>query len=338
MNFELNWNEWWREDVWRPYIRIGTAMLSSAVVLASVQSTEPVYLNGTMIPRTDYQASVLSMDTLESDLLKMAVKTALETKTEESVAFFPVEDTTEKVTPESIVEKTDITKIIEKTDGERLRLETAPKVEKSNESTVSAAVAVPDFPENEKETENIQEIVSIEREDETISDEDRAAGNDMVPAERTDTGYLINDAGIIYGISENQEIVEDGVLVLPAEGCCGIAKGAFSALGDRVEEIEIPANITEIQPGAFAGLSELGWIESEETNPSYSSMDGALYTADGTGLIAFPSAWTGTFQVPEGVRYFAENAFDGTNLDCIDARACALEQTGKLPETVELLQ
>lgn len=116
------------------------------------------------------------------------------------------------------------------------------------------------------------------------------------------------------------------------------AEGALSDLGSAVEEIEIPVNITNIQSGAFAGLSNLGWIEADAANPAYVTVDGVLYTADGTVLLAFPAAWTGTFQVPEGVKSFAESAFDGTNLECIDARSCTLEQTGSIPETVKLLQ
>lgn len=116
------------------------------------------------------------------------------------------------------------------------------------------------------------------------------------------------------------------------------AEGALSDLGSAVEEIEIPVNITNIQSGAFAGLSNLGWIEADAANPAYVTVDGVLYTADGTVLLAFPAAWTGTFQVPESVKSFAESAFDGTNLECIDARSCTLEQTGSIPETVKLLE
>ena len=154
----------------------------------------------------------------------------------------------------------------------------------------------------------------------------------------TDTGYLINAEGMICGLSGSKEVIKDGVLRFPEEGCSGIAAGALVDLGSQVEEIEIPANITEIQPGAFAGLSNLGWIEADEANPAYVTVDGVLYTADGTVLLAFPAAWTGTFQVPESVKSFAEGAFDGTNLECIDARSCTLEQTGSIPETVKLLE
>ena len=154
----------------------------------------------------------------------------------------------------------------------------------------------------------------------------------------TDTGYLINAEGMICGLSGDKEVIKDGVLYFPEEGCSGIARGALSGLGSAVEEIEIPANITNIQSGAFVGLSNLGWIEADAANPAYVTVDGVLYTADGTVLLAFPAAWTGTFQVPESVKSFAESAFDGTNLECIDARSCTLEQAGSIPETVKLLE
>ena len=154
----------------------------------------------------------------------------------------------------------------------------------------------------------------------------------------TNTGYLINAEGMICGLSGDKEVIKDGVLYFPEEGCSGIARGALSGLGSAVEEIEIPANITNIQPGAFVGLSNLGWIEADAANPAYVTVDGVLYTADGTVLLAFPAAWTGTFQVPESVKSFAESAFDGTNLECIDARSCTLEQAGSIPETVKLLE
>ena len=167
---------------------------------------------------------------------------------------------------------------------------------------------------------------------------DYGAMIEPVAVGNTDTGYLINAEGMICGLSGDKEVIKDGVLYFPEEGCSGIARGALSGLGSAVEEIEIPANITNIQPGAFVGLSNLGWIEADAANPAYVTIDGVLYTADGTVLLAFPAAWTGTFQVPESVKSFAESAFDGTNLECIDARSCTLEQAGSIPETVKLLE
>ena len=157
--------------------------------------------------------------------------------------------------------------------------------------------------------------------------------------------YILAHAGLAPpaaaappGPSGSKEVIQDGVLLFPEEGCSQIAGGALSDLGSAVEEIEIPANITNIQPVAFIGLSNLGWIEADAADPAYVTIDGVLYTADGTVLLAFPAAWTGTFQVPESVKSFAESAFDGTNLECIDASSCTLEQTESIPETVKLLE
>ena len=194
-----------------------------------------------------------------------------------------------------------------------------------NQADVNQAAAVPAEILVE---EPIVEEIAVE---EPVVEEPIEVGN-------INTGYLINAEGVIYGLSGSKEVIQDGVLLFPEEGCSQIAGGALSDLGSAVEEIEIPVNITNIQSGAFAGLSNLGWIEADAANPAYVTVDGVLYTADGTVLLAFPAAWTGTFQVPEGVKSFAESAFDGTNLECIDARSCTLEQTGSIPETVKLLQ
>lgn len=194
-----------------------------------------------------------------------------------------------------------------------------------NQADVNQAAAVPAEILVE---EPIVEEIAVE---EPVVEEPIEVGN-------INTGYLINAEGVIYGLSGSKEVIQDGVLLFPEEGCSQIAGGALSDLGSAVEEIEIPVNITNIQSGAFAGLSNLGWIEADAANPAYVTVDGVLYTADGTVLLAFPAAWTGTFQVPESVKSFAESAFDGTNLECIDARSCTLEQTGSIPETVKLLE
>lgn len=195
-----------------------------------------------------------------------------------------------------------------------------------------------DLPEKVTITKQIKEPVITNPDSmENVKNENKDE-EEPIAAGNTDTGYLINAEGVIYGLSGNKEVIQDGVLSFPEEGCSQIAGGALSDLGSSVEEIEIPANITNIQPGVFAGLSNLGWIEADAANPAYVTVDGVLYTADGTVLLAFPAAWTGTFQVPESVKSFAESAFDGTNLECIDARSCTLEQAGSIPETVKLLE
>ena len=315
MDIALNWNEWHQETVRKPYVRVGVTLLSGALILMSAQEIVSLYLEKNLISDIAVCATTEDINVSGNDLPEKVTIEAIQTDVNQAdviqVAAVPAEILVEEPMVEEIaVEEPVVEEIVAEKPGVK------------RDTTINVAsepvITNPDSIENVK-NENEDEEGSI------------AVGN-------TDTGYLINAEGMICGLSGDKEVIKDGVLYFPEEGCSQIAGGALSDLGSAVEEIEIPVNITNIQSGAFAGLSNLGWIEADAANPAYVTVDGVLYTADGTVLLAFPAAWTGTFQVPESVKSFAESAFDGTNLECIDARSCTLEQTGSIPETVKLLQ
>ena len=315
MDIGLNWNEWHQEAARKPYVRVGVTLLSGALILMSAQEIVSLYLEKNLISEIEVCATTEDINVSGNDLPEKVTIEAIQTDVNQAdvnqAAAVPAEILVEEPIVEEIaVEEPVVEEIVEEKPGVK------------RDTTVNVAsepvITNPDSMENVK-NENKDEEEPI------------AAGN-------TDTGYLINAEGVIYGLSGNKEVIQDGVLSFPEEGCSQIAGGALSDLGSSVEEIEIPANITNIQPGVFAGLSNLGWIEADAANPAYVTVDGVLYTADGTVLLAFPAAWTGTFQVPESVKSFAESAFDGTNLECSDARSCTLEQAGSIPETVKLLE
>lgn len=315
MDIGLNWNEWHQEAARKPYVRVGVTLLSGALILMSAQEIVSLYLEKNLISEIEVCATPEDINVSENDLPEKVTIEAIQTDVNQAdviqVAAVPAEILVEEPMVEEIaVEEPVVEEIVAEKPGVK------------RDTTINVAsepvITNPDSIENVK-NENEDEEGSI------------AVGN-------TDTGYLINAEGMICGLSGDKEVIKDGVLYFPEEGCSGIARGALSGLGSAVEEIEIPANITNIQPGAFVGLSDLGWIEADAANPAYVTVDGVLYTADGTVLLAFPAAWTGTFQVPESVKSFAESAFDGTNLECIDARSCTLEQAGSIPETVKLLE
>ena len=310
MDIGLNWNEWHQEAARKPYVRVGVTLLSGALILMPAQEIVSLYLEKNLISEIEVCATPEDINVSGNDLPEKVTIEAIQTDVNQ-VAAVPAEILVEEPMVEEIaVEEPVVEEIVAEKPGVK------------RDTTINVAsepvITNPDSMENVK-NENEDEEGSI------------AVGN-------TDTGYLINAEGMICGLSGDKEVIKDGVLYFPEEGCSGIARGALSGLGSAVEEIEIPANITNIQPGAFVGLSNLGWIEADAANPAYVTVDGVLYTADGTVLLAFPAAWTGTFQVPESVKSFAESAFDGTNLECIDARSCTLEQAGSIPETVKLLE
>lgn len=315
MDIGLNWNEWHQEAARKPYVRVGVTLLSGALILMPAQEIVSFYLEKNLISEIEVCATTEDINVSGNDLPEKVTIEAIQTDVNQAdviqVAAVPAEILVEEPMVEEIaVEEPVVEEIVAEKPGVK------------RDTTINVAsepvITNPDSIENVK-NENEDEEGSI------------AVGN-------TDTGYLINAEGMICGLSGDKEVIKDGVLYFPEEGCSGIARGALSGLGSAVEEIEIPANITNIQPGAFVGLSDLGWIEADAANPAYVTVDGVLYTADGTVLLAFPAAWTGTFQVPESVKSFAESAFDGTNLECIDARSCTLEQAGSIPETVKLLE
>lgn len=315
MDIALNWNEWHQETVRKPYARVGVTLLSGALILMSAQEIVSLYLEKNLISEIAVCATTEDINVSGNDLPEKVTIEAIQTDVNQAdvnqAAAVPAEILVEEPIVEEIaVEEPVVEEIVAEKPGVK------------RDTTINGAsepiITNPDSMENVKnETEEEEEPIEV--------------GN-------INTGYLINAEGVIYGLSGSKEVIQDGVLLFPEEGCSQIAGGALSDLGSAVEEIEIPVNITNIQSGAFAGLSNLGWIEADAANPAHVTVDGVLYTADGTVLLAFPAAWTGTFQVPESVKSFAESAFDGTNLECIDARSCTLEQTGSIPETVKLLE
>lgn len=333
MDIGLNWNEWHQEAARKPYARVGVTLLSGALILMSAQEIVSLYLEKNLISEIEVCATTEDINVSGNDLPEKVTitKQIKEPEKMDEHSFLSAETIQTDVNQADVIQVAAVPAeiLVEEPMVEEIAVE-EPVVEEiveekpgvKRDTTVNVAsepvITNPDSMENVK-NENKDEEEPI------------AAGN-------TDTGYLINAEGVIYGLSGNKEVIQDGVLSFPEEGCSQIAGGALSDLGSSVEEIEIPANITNIQPGVFAGLSNLGWIEADAANPAYVTVDGVLYTADGTVLLAFPAAWTGTFQVPESVKSFAESAFDGTNLECIDARSCTLEQAGSIPETVKLLE
>lgn len=315
MDIALNWNEWHQETVRKPYVRVGVTLLSGALILMSAQEIVSLYLEKNLISEIAVCATTEDINVSGNDLPEKVTIEAIQTDVNQADVIQAAAVPAEILVEEPIVEEIAVEEpVVEEIVAEK------PGVKRDTTINVASEPIItnPDSMENVKnETEEEEEPIEV--------------GN-------INTGYLINAEGVIYGLSGSKEVIQDGVLRFPEEGCSQIAGGALSDLGSAVEEIEIPVNITNIQSGAFAGLSNLGWIEADAANPAYVTVDGVLYTADGTVLLAFPAAWTGTFQVPESVKSFAESAFDGTNLECIDARSCTLEQAGSIPETVKLLE
>jgi hypothetical protein len=99
-------------------------------------------------------------------------------------------------------------------------------------------------------------------------------------------GYVVDEEGYIIGYTSGLMAV-DGILLLATdESCIGIRKDALNGLACDVTEVFIPANITDIEPGAFDALPYLIYIEVAAENPVYYSKDGILHTILGEAVVS----------------------------------------------------
>ena len=128
-----------------------------------------------------------------------------------------------------------------------------------------------------------------------------------------------------------------------------IEQSAFMS-STQLENITIPASVINIGVYAFVGCSSLTDINVSRESHSYTSIDGVLYTHDGTTLIQYPIGRTDTeyviedgtqiigdgsfmncssitkITIPEGVVMLGPYSFEGTGLKSVT-----------LPSTVEVL-
>ena len=104
------------------------------------------------------------------------------------------------------------------------------------------------------------------------------------------------------------------------DGCSGLSEvdipdgvryidyGAFAYSG--IESVFIPASVSSIASGyVFYGCHNLMEILVDESNEYYKSVDGVLYTKDGTTLVAWPGGRGGDAAVAEGTRTIGNYAF-----------------------------
>ena len=174
-----------------------------------------------------------------------------------------------------------------------------------------------------------KDVITDEPKDTIVNEANDIPKNDTEESEdaktdiaETATPFLIDEAGMLYGINEEMLDCRSGVLELPSENCVGIRSHAFINGFTDIYEIYIPSNISVIETGAFDGIDNLFDIMVEEGNINYTSIDGVLYDEEEITLLAFPAGRTGGYIVPTQTERIAANAFAQTGLSVIDIRDC----------------
>lgn len=189
-------------------------------------------------------------------------------------------------------------------------------------------VNIVDVPKNTV-VDEAKDVITDEPKDTIVNESNDIPKNDTEESEdaktdiaETATPFLIDEAGMLYGINEEMMDCRSGVLELPSENCVGIRSHAFINGFTDIYEIYIPSNISVIETGAFDGIDNLFDIMVEEGNINYTSIDGVLYDEEEITLLAFPAGRTGGYIVPTQTERIAANAFAQTGLSVIDIRDC----------------
>ena len=91
-----------------------------------------------------------------------------------------------------------------------------------------------------------------------------------------------------------------------------INSNAFSNSG--LVSVTIPANVSYIGNYAFDACYSLEKISVSSSNTTFKSVSGALLTKDGTKLVRYPCAKTGSYTIPTGVTVIGNSSFDNCSI------------------------
>ena len=106
-----------------------------------------------------------------------------------------------------------------------------------------------------------------------------------------------------------------GVVTIP-DGIQEISHFAFqSEYCANITEVIIPSSVKEVN-FPFSHCSALERITVNEENPNYQTIDGNLYTKDGSVLVAYaPASKRNRFAIPQGVTTVEAFAFSNSSLE-----------------------
>lgn len=102
-----------------------------------------------------------------------------------------------------------------------------------------------------------------------------------------------------------QEVVLSGAVIQQAE-----------RENDNIRRIKITGEVTSIEEGYFLKYSSLEHIDVAEENAYFRSIDGVLYTKDGSAVVAYPIGRAETeYRIPEQCVAIYSYAFAESNLE-----------------------
>lgn len=137
--------------------------------------------------------------------------------------------------------------------------------------------------------------------------------------------YTLNSDKQSYSVSLGNATDTDIVIPSTYFGLPVTKIDSYAFINALMTSIRIPASVTYIGGRAFEGCASLTSIEVDEKNEYYKSIDGNLYSKDGTTLVQYAIGKTDTsFTIPENVTTISYSAF----------RSCASLKSVTIPENV----
>ena len=134
------------------------------------------------------------------------------------------------------------------------------------------------------------------------------------------TGVAVDEANAAYRDIDGVLLSKDGTLLLayPAgkaetyeipSSVTRFGMGAFAGCAG-LTGVVIPAGVTGIGNGVFFGCG-LTDIAVDGANTAFRSVDGVLFSRDGTRLVLYPEGRAGAYDIPANVTVIGSNAFAG---------------------------
>ncbi len=156
------------------------------------------------------------------------------------------------------------------------------------------------------------------------NDGDRATSEGAVTAMATgEFSYAVEGGNIYYDstgtITDCDYTVTSAVIPSVIDGVEITSIGDYAFRNNNnLTSITIPEGVTSIGDYVLRDCSILTDIHVDDNNTAYQSIDGVLFTKNGTTLVACPSGKTGEYTIPKGVTGIDKGAFEGcSNLTSI---------------------
>ncbi|MBR3314090.1 MAG: leucine-rich repeat protein [Atopobiaceae bacterium] len=136
---------------------------------------------------------------------------------------------------------------------------------------------------------------------------DPAKESSMTNAERLSGGTNPDDATVlrvpaeVFGVPVTTVSLSDAYTDAAGE--------SHRMLNHEISSIALPASIAELSADDLEALPLLQSIEVDPKSEELMTVDGVLFSHEGTQLIAYPKARRGEYSVPEGVRTIEAGAF-----------------------------